>query len=291
MLNYSDACNFSHLFPKDLATFLEVETRIRGARFREDSCTALLLAALSSIPGSGITLIVPPEPITGSDLDIYLYDYFSSTYVGYRLQAKRVSIGAKNWDRNSYHELAYKNNTGSQYAVLVAACHGAVPLTPLYAFYHPESICSASSNRVEGVMLADAFSVGVAIGWIKSKAPQGRTARQIRTLQHLFFPLSHILCPPMKSARTPVATPKESREVVSASIALRRGRYSGLRDAPLPLARSITQPVSDVLGLSSDPISAPRIRTGPKSLRIPRLVINASRPLLPDADPGEAHAS
>ncbi len=226
MIQYLSACELAHHFPSEIAQFLELEHRVRGRRFREESVTDLLLAALAKLPGLPLELRTPPESTTGSDLDIILVDLAARTRVGYRIQAKRLSADKVNWDRNSYGELAHQKNTGSQYAELIKPTNlktGTLTLTPLYAFYNPASICAKSGGAIAGIELCGASTVGDAIAdiLVKQASKGASQARQLRKLRHGFFPLSTLFCPPPPSGggqRRPIATPSESAAQVAAAL-------------------------------------------------------------------------
>lgn len=219
MIQYQTACELAHDFPAQLAKFMDLETRIRRGRFREETMTDLLLAALVKLPYAPLELITPPENATGSDFDLVIVDLLSKTQVGYRIQAKRLSLGAVNWDRNSFKELAHKGGTGSQHATLTTPGNliGPPSLTPLYAFYIPHSICVSSGMTLEGIHLAGVQPVSAAIQDIKAKiASNGRSqAKQLRNLAPHFFSLREILCPPappIGAVRRGIASPRESAD-------------------------------------------------------------------------------
>jgi hypothetical protein len=219
VIQYQTACELAHEFPAQLAQFMDLEMRIGRGRFREETMTDLLLAALVRLPGAPLELITPPENATGSDFDVVIVDLMGKTQVGYRIQAKRLSLGAVHWDRNSFKELAHKGNTGSQFATLTNAQNlaGPPPLTALYAFYIPHSICKLSSMTVEGIHLAAAQPVSAAIRDVQAKvASNGRSqAKQLRNLSPHFFSLREILCPSTPSTGLvgrSIASPRESAD-------------------------------------------------------------------------------
>lgn len=235
MIKYQTACELAREFPAELADFMDLETGIRSGRFREETMTDLLLAALVKLPGVPLELITPPENSTGSDLDVVIVDFDSMTQVAYRIQAKRLSLGAQNWDRNSFAELAHRHNTGSQHDTLTAPGNLAGPprLTPLYAFYIPQTICSASSGHLEGIQLAPVGPVEAAIRDIKARQlVKGRSqARQLRHLSPHFFSLQTLFCPmsPTGSQGRGICSPSESAAQVGRALA--RGARSA--DGPL----------------------------------------------------------
>ncbi len=214
MLTYASVCEFAKRFPTEVASFLELENSLRRGRFREETVTDLTLSALLRTGGNSVVLQVPNEPTTGGDMDWTLADPTTNTAVTYRLQAKRLSAGAVNWDRNSYRELAHPKNSGGQAATLIDPVNlkGPPPAIPLYIFYNPEAICTASGASIEGLMLADAVAVQSIVSKIVSVKGKRSNLRQLRNVRHLFFPLTTILCPMDSgtSTRRSAATPRSS---------------------------------------------------------------------------------
>lgn len=240
MIQYQSACELAHLFPQEISKFLDLERKVRLGRFREETATDLLLASLARLPGVPLELITPNESQTGSDLDIVIVDLDDGLQVGYRLQAKRLSLTAKRWANHSFRELAHPKNTGGQYQSLTNAASLAGPptLTPLYAFYTPHSVCAASGS-IQGIQLADAYIVGAAIQDVLAKQAAGKrsTAKRIGQLSRHFFNLTELLCPPVGTASfRGIATPAESAEKVSAALRLTSGH-------PIdPAQRSLPEP-------------------------------------------------
>lgn len=243
--------------------------------------TDLLLAALVKLPGAPLELITPPENATGSDFDVIIVDLRSRTQVGYRIQAKRLSLGAVNWDRNSFKELAHKGNTGSQHATLTTAANltGSPPLTPLYAFYIPHSICVSSSMALEGIHLASVNPIAAAIADIQAKVASGKKsqAKQLRMLSSHFFSLTDLLCPPVPATghvSEGIASPFQSAEQIGR--AMRRGKTPV--DGPAPqvvgLAAAEADRLEGLRRLVGESGSLPTIRR-PK-LKRARLVLDGT---------------
>lgn len=206
---FSSACELADRLPALLASFMEIEVGL-SRNFREDTLSDLIVAALLQLPGHPVAVLTPDETRTGSDFDLELVDPATGTTIRYRIQAKRLGKPTAKWQTRSYHHLAHPKETGKQATVLCDPVNlsGPVPTIPLYAFFNHETVCAASG--VPGVALADALEIKDLISTSLAKTPRPLFKR-ITAVQHLFFELPIILCPPAKSGRG-IATPRESRD-------------------------------------------------------------------------------
>lgn len=208
------------------ADFLELETRI-GRRFREDSVTDIIIASLLKIGGNDATVFTPSEVETGGDFDLVVYQPTTGDGVQYRIQSKRLIRHATNWAWSSYRELDHPHGSGKQASTLIRSSAQEKMLTiPLYAFYNPSGVCDASNSEIAGIELADGRMISSIVRSLvkaKSKGMRPRWKR-IEYLQHLFFPLSKILCPPIdgSSGGSRIIRPEVSRRAVMDAIEERR---------------------------------------------------------------------
>lgn len=198
-----------------IAGFLELEDRVKR-RFREESVSDIIVAALLQVGSDHIKVVTPYEPTHGSDFDIVVVDPATRDAIQFRIQAKRLHAHATNWQMGSYRELAHPSGTGAQASTLIrSAAHEKIPTVPLYAFYNPESVCLASAGALSGVEMASGFAVHAIIQSLVKAKPQRPPLKRVSSLMHLFFPLSALLCGP-SSRRFP--TPAEVRTSVAEAI-------------------------------------------------------------------------
>lgn len=233
MSTFATPCELAHRLPPLLASFMELELHL-SRRFREDSLSDLFIASFLQLPGLPVAVLTPNEKRTGSDLDLELVDPATSTTIRYRIQAKRLGEPRVNWQNRSYHHLAHPNDTGGQANTLcdIKNLAGPIPTIPLYAFFNNDVVCAASG--LPGIALADAFEIEDHIFASLSATPRPLFKR-ISAVQHLFFDLSVILCPPTPGAGRGVATPQESRDGFDSAIRARGdGVLAALKGQPAP---------------------------------------------------------
>lgn len=219
MSTFSTPCDLAHRLPPLLSAFMELESSL-SRRFREDSLSDLVVASFLQLPGMPVAVLTPDETRTGSDFDLELVDPLTKTTIRYRIQAKRLGHRTVNWKNRSYSHLAHPNGTGGQAKTLCNPTNlgGPIPTIPLYAFFNHETVCMSSG--APGIALADAFAVENLITTSLAKTPRPLFKR-ISALQHLFFGLETILCPPKPSAGRGVASPRESRDAFDAALRAR----------------------------------------------------------------------
>lgn len=221
---FSSPCDLAHRLPVMIAEFLDIEQRLKR-RFREDSITDILVASLLSLPGNDIVVLTPPEAKTGGDFDLVVVEPASSEAVQFRIQAKRLKPHIHNWMIGSYAELAHPHNSGAQsQALLRGLGREAITTIPLYAFYNPAHVCSASGGTVSGVELASGWEVRERIKAIVKVKPKRLPYKRVGSLQPLFFPLSTILCAATGAPRpSAIPLPAEARAAVVEAIEARSG--------------------------------------------------------------------
>lgn len=223
---FDSPCDLAQRIPSMVSNFLDLENKV-GRRFREDSVTDIVIASLLKIAGQNATVLVPPEVKTGGDFDILIVEPSTSEAIQYRIQAKRLSPNQTNWKWGNYRELDHPHGKGGQSSKLIrSSAKEKIETIPLYAFYNPESVCSASDGAINGIELADGREINQIVKALvkaKAKAKKPRYKR-IEYLLGLFFPLSTILCPLVsggESAATSIISPRISRAAVEAAIKAR----------------------------------------------------------------------
>jgi hypothetical protein len=203
---------------------MELELSL-SRRFREDTLSDLVIASFLQLPSTPVAILTPNEARTGSDFDLELVDPASNTTICYRIQAKRLGRPTVNWRHRSYHHLAHPKDTGGQATTLCDASNlaGPIPTIPIYAFFNHETVCAASG--VPGISLADAFEIEAHIKGSLTIKPRP-LFRRISSVQHLFFGLETILCPPSSGSGRGLATPQESRDTFERIVNVQRVRRS-----------------------------------------------------------------
>lgn len=224
---FSSPCDLATRLPVMIADFLDIEQKLKR-RFREDSVTDILTASLLSLPGNNVVVLTPPEAKTGGDFDLVVLDPVSGDAVQFRIQAKRLTPHKHHWITGSYAELAHPHNSGGQSRTLMRSV-GSEKITtiPLYAFYNPAHVCTASSSIVSGIELASGWEVRERIKALVAVKPKRLPYKRIGSLQPLFFPLSTILCAPVATPRaSDVPLPAAARTAVMEAIE-ERSNFAG----------------------------------------------------------------
>lgn len=226
---FSSVCDLANRFPNMIAEFLDIEQDLKR-RFREDSITDILSAALLTLPGNDIVVLAPQEAKTGGDFDLVIVDERTSEAIQFRIQAKRLVPHKHNWKIGSYPELAHPHNSGKQSATLLRGLgREAIPTIPLYAFYNPAHVCRASSDRVSGIELACGWEIRERIKTIVRVKPKRLPYKRIGSLQPLFFPLSTILCASNTDTKNSlIPSPSGARAAVVKAIT-EKSNYLGLQ--------------------------------------------------------------
>lgn len=221
---FASSCDLAERLPLMIAEFLDIEQKLKR-RFREDSVTDILVASLLSLPGNGVVVLTPPESMTGGDFDLVVVDPLSGDAVQFRIQAKRLTPHKHDWEIGSYAELAHPHNNGAQSQTLLRGLgRETITTIPLYAFYNPAHVCTASSGTVSGIELASGWEIRERIKAIVKVKPKRLPYKRIGSLQPLFFPLSTILCAPATTPRaSDIPTPANARKAVVDAIEARSG--------------------------------------------------------------------
>ena len=207
-----------------IAQFLDIEQKLKR-RFREDSITDILVASLLSLPGNDVVVLTPREAKTGGDFDLVIVNPGSGAAVQFRVQAKRLTPHKHHWMTGSYAELAHPHNSGGQSKTLIRSVGGEKLTTiPLYAFYNPAHVCTASGDTVTGIELASGWEIRERVKAMVKIKPKRLPYKRIGSLQPLFFPLSTILCAPISATRTSdIPMPEDARAAVLDAIEARSG--------------------------------------------------------------------
>ncbi|TCP84188.1 hypothetical protein C8J42_11729 [Sphingomonas sp. PP-CE-1A-559] len=221
---FASSCDLAQRLPVMIAEFLDIEQKLKR-RFREDSVTDILVASLLSLPGNSVVVLTPPESKTGGDFDLVVVDPLSGDAVQFRIQAKRLTPHKHNWEIGSYAELAHPHNSGAQSQTLLRGLgKEAITTIPLYAFYNPAHVGTASGGTVSGIELASAWEIRERIKAIVKVKPKRLPYKRIGSLQPLFFPLSTILCTPATRPRdSDIPKPADARQAVVDAIEARSG--------------------------------------------------------------------
>lgn len=227
---FDSPCDLGQRLPAFVGDFLDLETSLRR-RFREDSVTDLIIAAMLRLADPNLFVFVPEnEAVTGNDFDIIIFDPLAREAIQYRIQAKRLKPHPTNWMISSYAELAHPNGTGAQSISLIksAAAETLIRTIPLYAFYNPARTCSASGGLINGIELADGNAVRTIVRQLIRAKPKRPPLKRISTLQPLFFPFATILCPQgAHVAPRSAPRPLDSVAAVSSAIDDASERFSG----------------------------------------------------------------
>lgn len=237
---FSSPCDLAARVPGLVAEFLDLEANLHR-RFREETISDIIVASFSSLPGNNVVVNLPQESKTGSDFDIAIVDPSSNECIQYRIQAKRLTPLKKQWAHGSYRELAHPYGSGRQASHLVrSAAHEGIPTIPLYAFYNPNEACQELRGTISGLELADGRAINKLVKTLVKSKPARPRLKRLSVIQHLFFPLSTLLCPPLnegKSEPRQILSPSLSRAAVERMITERPPRD----DEPTDLFRLISE--------------------------------------------------
>src|SRR6266481_5103308 len=154
-------CHFAHQFPPFVANFLE-SSRDLGRRFREETITDMMMAALQLIGGASVIVRFPNEPKTGADMEWNFVNPYDGTFYRLIIQAKCAYGYGSDWTRHSYKYLPHRTGNKFQADVLCdEARQSTQPTYPLYIFYNPAHTCSligqSGYSSIEGVNLANGY--------------------------------------------------------------------------------------------------------------------------------------
>ena len=89
-------CHFAHQFPPFVANFLE-SSRDLGRRFREETITDMMMAALQLIGGASVIVRFPNEPKTGADMEWNFVNPYDGTFYRLIIQAKCAYGYGSDW--------------------------------------------------------------------------------------------------------------------------------------------------------------------------------------------------
>lgn len=216
---FSSACQLAQEMPGRVAEFIEIDKTLKR-RFREDSMTDVLIASFLRLPGHQVSIDTPIEAKTGSDFDLFIGARGSLDLTHYRIQAKRLS-DRKVWQNGRYMCIDHRVGAPKTLQADILCRSSSRGLIPLYAFYNHANVVSASKGQVDGISLADAFSVRRAV----HKIVAGDTSYKcVGKLMPLFFPMSTILCSPTPGRS--LATPSQSRDAAESAVTNSRNRFT-----------------------------------------------------------------
>lgn len=142
-------------------------------------------------------------------------------------------------------------------------------------------MCAASNNEIAGIQLADGREINVIVrALVKAKAHGKRPRwKRVEYLQHLFFPLTTILCPPADSSGTgaSIIQPEVSRQAVLAAIEERRAAQAHLEDAPprLPFKAVEAQRLPSPENMAVEDKSRSAVPRGRAHRSVPKVIARA----------------
>lgn len=232
---FTSTCDLAQRLPAMVASFLDFDSRT-GRRFREETVNDIIVASLRNTAEKDILVVLPNEAQTGSDFDILILNEQLTDATQYRIQAKRLTLHHSDWGMGTYRELCHPQNTGVQAATLVkSAAHEKVPTIPLYAFYNPQSVCTASGSKIDGVEMASGRAVAQLVKTMVKYKPKRLPYKRIGYLCSLFFPLSSIFCAtaPHGQSGEAIISPRASREAVRREIDARSASYAEFAVPPV----------------------------------------------------------
>lgn len=146
-------CRFSHKFPFHVAKLLERDRHLKR-KFREETLTDLLMAALVGFRPYGIRVDYPDEPTTGGDMEWYFVGKDSpgrTSYIRLVLQAKRAQFShLKKGGYWLYKNIDYKK--GKQAQTLTKYANQSKETTALYILYNPTSALQLEASEFPCVL-------------------------------------------------------------------------------------------------------------------------------------------
>ncbi len=175
-------------------------------------------------PAGQVSIARPTESKSGADFDIFIVEPTHRAMAHYRIQAKRLVDHKTIWQQGRYQCLDHRVGRHGPLQVDILCSAMPARCIPLYAFYNHETVRTASGGLAEGICLADAHAVRVAV----YRAVRGdKTQKRIGTLLPLFFPFRMLVCPARANHKRPIATPAASLRSVRS--ALKRTRAAWLQ--------------------------------------------------------------
>ena len=156
-------CQFARQFPPFVADFME-SSRDLGRRFREETITDMMMAALKIAGGQRVIVRFPNEQETGGDMEWNFVNPYDRTFYRLVIQAKCAYPNGPFWTRHSYRHLSHRTDNKFQADVLCEYARQArYPTYPLYFFYNPAHTCSLADRDgwpgIEGVNLANGYQI------------------------------------------------------------------------------------------------------------------------------------
>lgn len=229
-------CLFARGFPRYVADFLQLSQGL-NRRFREESVTDLMMAALHTAGAGQVRVSFPDETATGADMEWLFVDESDRTYVRLLIQAKKL-YGMKGWRTRSYRHLFYHppNALNPQAISLSDAAATDSHTYPLYAFYNAGSAVAGAAAEyrrriVEGVNLVDGHFVASVVG--NTPKTKQKTYRSLRFWAPFLDNLPSLFCP--ESVR-PMPPQMRGPEGPPIYFAVGEDRQAGTPTPPSPAA-------------------------------------------------------
>jgi hypothetical protein len=201
-------CDLATMLPLLIGRLLDREAKLKRGRFREETMTDVLTAALAAFAGPNLVIEYPVEVNTGGDLDLRFWHVASASDLHVRIQAKRLNAAmdgmrAVKIAHRSYDELIHKSPTAKDYQFRILR-DAPAPWISLYMFYNHHTVTldphfTGPQPTVSGVNLAFAGDVAAELEEkLFSAASNPKKIKHHKRLSHLrkhFFGLEAILCP------------------------------------------------------------------------------------------------
>ncbi|ANK90549.1 MULTISPECIES: DUF6615 family protein [Rhizobium] len=199
-------CDLAAKLPVLVGALLDRETKLKKGRFREETLTDVVTAALATFAGPSMVIEYPDEAATGGDLDLDFWQVSTGRRLRLRIQAKRLNATENNKKTISIKNRAYNEllhvvpSTGAyQFKTLL---NSAGPCLPLYMFYNHASVVqdayfAGAIPRVCGINLAFAYDIAFELEAKLTAKPKRLHHKRLSHLRTHFFDLATILCPPV----------------------------------------------------------------------------------------------
>lgn len=252
-------CDLATRLPLVIGNLLDREAKLKRGRFREETMTDIVTAALAAFAGPELVISYPIEKDTGADLDLRFWNVEADRNLWVRIQAKRLNAAVVQNRNRSYGELLHRPSPTANYQFRTLRDTPS-PWVPLYLFYNHASVARDPHFKglvptVCGANLAYASDVAAdleaKLAGAGAKPRTGIFNGRLSLLRRHFFGLEALLCPGGGLPGSTVPTP----ERVSAAL---RDCYNrrdvSLSDQPTgeEIMRRLSEPLTLMPGQGSD---------------------------------------
>jgi hypothetical protein len=196
-------CDLARKLPHLVGTLLDQEAKLKKGRFREETLTDVVTAALAAFAGPSMIIEYPDEAVTGGDLDLDFWHVSTGSRLQIRIQAKRLNAEEANnkpiaIKHRAYNELLHvvPSTNAYQFETLI---NSAGSFLPLYMFYNHESVVqdhyfSGMTPAVCGINLAFAHDIANELSAKIKAQPKRLHHKRLSHLRPHFFDLTAIFC-------------------------------------------------------------------------------------------------